>query len=138
MSLETSSPSKVLVEGVFVATCTINEAPTNRGNCYWNNRLEDSFLNFLGTSASEAHDDIVTTEALAGISSPTFEDMVDKSSGQPKVALEGKWTAVFKESSQSDAKKQGNGEAEADLYAMDPSSSKQGNPIFWETRIIFI
>jgi hypothetical protein len=64
--------------------------------------------------------------------------MVDKSSGQSKVALEGKKTAVSKESSQSDAKKQGNGEAEADSYAMGPSSNKQWNPAMRAMEVIFI
>lgn len=77
-------------------------------------------------------------EALAKISSPTFEEMEDKNSGQPKVALEGKNMAVSKESCQSDAKKQGNGEVEVDPYAMDPSPNKQWNPTLRPMEVIFI
>jgi hypothetical protein len=140
MNLETGSPSKDLVEGVFVATCTTNEAPTNCGKSIVIETIDlaNSFLNFSSASASEAHDDIVAAKALARISSPTFEEMVDKNSGQPKMAPEGKKTVISKESSQSDAKKQGNGEEEADPYAMDPSPNKQWNPALQATKVIFI
>jgi hypothetical protein len=140
VSLETGSPSKDLVEGVFVATCTTNEAPTNCGKLIIIETvdLEDSFPNFSGAGTSEAHDEIIAAEALVRISSPTFEEMEDKNSGQLKVALEGKNMAVSKESPQSDAKKQGNGEAEADPYAIDPSPNKQWNPILRPMEVIFI
>jgi hypothetical protein len=130
VSLGTGSPSKDLVEAVSIATCTTNEAPTNHGKSIVIETIDlaDSFLNFSGAGMSEAHDGIIAAKALARISSPTFEEMVDKSSGQPKVASEGKKMVVSKESPQSDAKKQGNGEVEADPYAMDPSSNKQWNP----------
>jgi hypothetical protein len=50
---------------------------------------------------------------------------------------------VSKESPQSDAKKQGNGEVEADLYkqwveAMGPSPNKQWNPTLRVTEVIII
>jgi hypothetical protein len=92
VSLKTGSPSNDLVEGVFIARCITNKAPTNCGKSIVIETVDlvDSFMNFSGTGTSEAHDGIVATEVLVGISSPAFEEMVDKSSGQPKVALEGK------------------------------------------------
>jgi hypothetical protein len=60
VSLESGSPSKDLVEGISVATCTTNKAPTNCGKSIVIKTVDLAycFLNLSSAGTSEAHDDL--------------------------------------------------------------------------------